>query len=65
MPSFKGKEYSYDKKGYAAYEEAMREVTGNPTGQGFGAARKGPAVQGPEQDVVCDYTSGEVITYKD
>ena len=43
----------------------MKDMTGNPTGQGFGAARKGPAVQGPEEDVVVDYTPGEVITYKD
>jgi hypothetical protein len=40
-------------KGYAAYEKAMKEVTGNPTGQGFGAARKGPAVQGPEAGCRC------------
>jgi hypothetical protein len=65
MPTFKGKDYSYDKKGYAAYEKAVKEVTGNPTGQGFGAARKGPAVQGPEQDVVVDYSPGKEITYKE
>ena len=65
MPTFKGKSYSYDKKGYAAYEKAMRDVTGNPTGQGVGAARKGPAVEGPPQDVVCDYTSGKEVEYKE
>ena len=32
----------------------LDEIVGRPTGQGFGAARKGPAVKGPPQDVVVD-----------
>lgn len=36
------------------------KLTGKPTGQGFGAARKGPAVRGPI-DAVSDseYSQGE------
>jgi len=36
-----------------------------PTGQGFGAARKGPSVVGPETDVICDYEPGKIYEYKD
>ncbi len=32
----------------------LEEVNGKPTGQGYGAARKGPDVVGPPQDVVVD-----------
>ena len=32
----------------------LDEIVGRPTGQGFGAARKGPAVKGSPQDVVLD-----------
>ena len=30
----------------------LSEITGKPTGQGYGAARKGPDVHGPIQDAV-------------
>ena len=49
----------------ADYDKAMKECTGRPTGQGFGAARKGPAVVGPEENVVVDFEPGKEITYKD
>jgi len=65
MPNFMGKSYSYDAKGIADYDKAMKECTGRPTGQGFGAARKGPAVVGPEENVVVDFEPGKEITYKD
>ena len=32
----------------------LKEILGKPTGQGFGAARKGPSVVGKPQDVVID-----------
>ena len=36
------------------------KLSGKPTGQGFGAARKGPAVQGKIEAVVdADYPQGE------
>lgn len=38
-------------------------LTGKPTGQGFGAARKGPAVKGPIEAVSdADYPQGESFT---
>jgi len=42
------------------YPANLEEITGKPTGQGFGAARKGPAVHGPIE-AVCDldYPQGE------
>jgi hypothetical protein len=40
-------------------------MTGKPTGQGFGAARKGPQVKGAEQDVVVDYEPGKIVEYND
>ena len=30
----------------------LNKIVGKPTGQGFGAARKGPSVTGKPQDVV-------------
>ena len=65
MPNFMGKSYSYDAKGMSEYNQAMKDCTGRPTGQGFGAARKGPAVEGPEENVVVDFEPGKEITYKD
>jgi len=43
------------------YPANLEEVTGKPTGQGFGAARKGPSVVGTPHDTVCDveYPQGE------
>jgi len=43
------------------YPANLDEVVGRPTGQGYGAARKGPDVKGPPQDVVVDedYTQGK------
>ena len=39
------------------------KLTGKPTGQGFGAARKGPAVKGPIEAVSdADYPQGESFT---
>ena len=32
----------------------LDEIVGRPTGQGYGAARKGPDVKGPPQDDVVD-----------
>ena len=34
------------------YPANLEEVTGKPTGQGFGAARKGPQVHGTIESVV-------------
>ena len=41
----------------------LDEIVGRPTGQGYGAARKGPNVKGPPQDVVVDeeYTQGKAF----
>jgi len=41
----------------------LDEIVGKPTGQGFGAARKGPSVVGKPQDVVVDedYEQGETF----
>ena len=36
------------------YPANLEEITGKPTGQGFGAARKGPSIVGKPQDVVVD-----------
>jgi len=63
MPTLKGKSYSYDKKGMEAYKKDARNMVGRPTGQGYGAARKGPEVEGPEENVVVDYEPGKIIEY--
>ncbi len=42
----------------------LDEIVGRPTGQGFGAARKGPAVKGPPQDVVVDEDYQQGKTFK-
>ena len=36
------------------YPPDLKKILGKPTGQGYGAARKGPDVVGPPQDVVVD-----------
>jgi hypothetical protein len=39
----------------------LDEILGRPTGQGYGAARKGPSVTGKQSDVVVeeDYAQGK------
>ena len=41
----------------------LNKIVGRPTGQGYGAARKGPQVMGPTQDVVVDedYDEGKAF----
>jgi len=34
------------------YPPNLNKILGKPTGQGYGAARKGPDVQGPPEAVV-------------
>jgi|TARA_R110002110_G_scaffold74908_1_gene198115 hypothetical protein len=46
MPLINNKGYSYDAKGFKKYKEDREACTGRPTGQGYGAARKGPAATG-------------------
>jgi hypothetical protein len=46
-----------------AYPADLNAITGKPTGQGFGAARKGPSVKGPIQDAVVDYSMEEQVVY--
>ena len=45
----------------------LEKINGKPTGQGYGAARKGPQVQGPPQDVVVDedYEQGKSFKVED
>ena len=45
----------------------LDEIVVSPTGQGFGAARKGPSVKGPPQDVVVneDYEQGKAFKVED
>ena len=45
------------------YPPALKKILGTPTGQGYGAARKGPDVVGPPQDVVVDedYEQGKAF----
>ena len=45
----------------------LKDIVGKPTGQGFGAARKGPSVKGPPQDVVVDedYEQGKAFKVED
>ena len=45
----------------------LDEIVGKPTGQGYGAARKGPDVKGPPQDVVVDedYEQGKSFKVED
>jgi hypothetical protein len=41
----------------------LNEILGKPTGQGYGAARKGPSIVGKPQDVVVDedYEQGKAF----
>tara|TARA_R100000426_G_scaffold18847_1_gene16591 strand:- start:2063 stop:2260 length:198 start_codon:yes stop_codon:yes gene_type:complete len=43
MKIINNKIYSDDKQGFDRYKEERMECTGRPTGQGYGAARKGPS----------------------
>ena len=65
MPVVGFRNYPDTEKGIKACKDFVRSFTGKPTGQGFGAARKGPSVHGPEKDVVVDYDPGKIIEYKD
>ena len=42
----------------------LDKIVGKPTGQGYGAARKGPDVKGPPQDVVVDEDYQQGKTFK-
>jgi len=46
MPIINNRGYSYDKKGFEKYKEDREACVARPTGQGYGAARKGPASKG-------------------
>lgn len=59
------KEYTYNWIKNPRTQEDVLKMTGKPTGQGFGAARKGPQVKGAEQDVVVDYEPGKIVEYND
>ena len=44
------------------YPANLEDITGKPTGQGFGAARKGPQVHGTIEAVVdADYPKGNTF----
>jgi hypothetical protein len=49
------------------YPPDLETVVAKPTGQGFGAARKGPAVKGPITDAVVDedYQQGKSFKIED
>jgi len=42
----------------------LDKVLGRPTGQGYGAARKGPSVTGKESDVVVDEDYSKSKSFK-
>ena len=43
----------------------LDEIVGRPTGQGYGAARKGPNVIGPETNVVVDENYSQPKSFKE
>ena len=56
--------YNNDKiigaQGRVAINKNLSEINGVPTGQGYGAARKGPQVKGPIEAVSdADYPQGD------
>ena len=56
--------YNNDKiigsQGRVTINKKLSEINGVPTGQGYGAARKGPQVKGPIEAVSdADYPQGE------
>jgi hypothetical protein len=42
----------------------LDEIVGRPTGQGYGAARKGPNVIGPETNVVVNESYSQPKSFK-
>ena len=46
------------------YPPNLNKILGKPTGQGYGAARKGPDVQGPPEDVIVDEQYNSEKTFK-
>ena len=42
----------------------LDKIVGRPTGQGYGAARKGPNVVGPETNVVVDESYSQPKSFK-
>ena len=46
------------------YPPNLNKILGKPTGQGYGAARKGPDVQGPPEDVVVNEQYNSEKTFK-
>ena len=46
------------------YPPNLNKILGKPTGQGYGAARKGPDVQGPPEDVDVDEQYNSEKTFK-
>jgi|TARA_R110002020_G_scaffold409924_1_gene619714 hypothetical protein len=42
----------------------LPKITGKPTGQGYGAARKGPDVHGPIEDAVVNETYPQGQSFK-
>jgi hypothetical protein len=42
----------------------LDKIVGRPTGQGYGAARKGPNVLGPETNVVVDEVYSQPESFK-
>ena len=59
------KEYTYNWIKNPRTEEDPVKMTRRPTGQGYGAARKGPQIKAKEQDVVVDYEPGKIVEYND
>ena len=58
-------EYTYNWIKNPRTQEDVMKMTGKPTGQGFGAARKGPQVKGTPHEVVCNYEPGKIVEYND
>ena len=59
------KEYTYNSIKNPRTEEDLIKMTGRPTGQGYGAARKSPQIKAKEEDVIVDYEPGKIVEYKD
>ena len=58
-------EYTYNWIKNPRTQEDVIKMTVKPTGQGFGAARKGPQVKGTPHDVVCKHEPGKIVEYND
>jgi hypothetical protein len=59
MPTY-NKELIIGSQGRVPVNKKLSEINGVPTGQGYGAARKGPQVKGPIEAVSdADYPQGE------